>query len=176
MLSQQTDTGALIALAGTLRDHGHGRIVSYSKKVFIPLTELCRDVCHYCTFAKTPRKLERAFMTMEEVLAVAKAGAEAGCKEALFTLGDKPELRYRAAREQLAALDALRLPAVEGLELPLHARHLGQLRRFHAELEVQARRTESAAAVEERAVEHGAFGAPRHHDSGAAQGARTRRA
>ena len=95
---------ALTSTASTLRDQGHGRVVSYSKKVFIPLTELCRDVCHYCTFAKTPRKLESAFMTLDKVLAVARAGAEAGCKEALFTLGDKPEIRYRAAREQLAEL------------------------------------------------------------------------
>jgi FO synthase len=80
------------------------RLVTYSPKVFIPLTKLCRDVCHYCTFAHPPRKGERAYMTAAEVLAVARAGAEAGCHEALFTLGDKPELRYRAAREELAAL------------------------------------------------------------------------
>ncbi len=79
-------------------------VVTYSPKVFIPLTKLCRDVCHYCTFAQPPRRGERAFMTADEVLAVARAGAEAGCHEALFTLGDKPELRYRAAREELAAL------------------------------------------------------------------------
>ena len=103
-LGELTDTPALTSVASTLRDQGHGRVVSYSKKVFIPLTELCRDVCHYCTFAKTPRKLERAYMTLDEVLSVARAGAEADCKEALFTLGDKPELRYRVAREQLAEL------------------------------------------------------------------------
>src|SRR4051794_26267815 len=79
-------------------------VVTYSPKVFIPLTHLCRDVCHYCTFARPPRRGERAYMTEDEVLAVARAGAEAGCHEALFTLGDKPELRYRAAREELAAL------------------------------------------------------------------------
>jgi FO synthase len=79
-------------------------VVTYSPKVFIPLTKLCRDVCHYCTFAQPPRRGERAYMTADEVLAVARAGAEAGCHEALFTLGDKPELRYRAAREELAAL------------------------------------------------------------------------
>jgi FO synthase len=78
--------------------------VTYSPKVFIPLTKLCRDVCHYCTFARPPRRGERSFMTADEVLAVARAGAEAGCHEALFTLGDKPELRYRAAREELAEL------------------------------------------------------------------------
>ena len=79
-------------------------LITYSPKVFIPLTKLCRDVCHYCTFAQPPRRGERAYMTADEVLAVARAGAEAGCHEALFTLGDKPELRYRAAREELAAL------------------------------------------------------------------------
>jgi FO synthase len=77
-------------------------VVTYSPKVFIPLTKLCRDVCHYCTFARPPRRGERAYMSGDEVLAVARAGAEAGCHEALFTLGDKPELRYRAAREELA--------------------------------------------------------------------------
>jgi FO synthase len=79
-------------------------IITYSPKVFIPLTKLCRDVCHYCTFARPPRRGERAYMTADEVLGVARAGAEAGCHEALFTLGDKPELRYRAAREELAQL------------------------------------------------------------------------
>ena len=79
-------------------------VVTYSPKVFIPLTKLCRDVCHYCTFAQPPRRGERAYMSADEVLAVAREGAEAGCHEALFTLGDKPELRYRAAREELAAL------------------------------------------------------------------------
>src|SRR4051794_5344197 len=79
-------------------------VVTYSPKVFIPLTQLCRDVCHYCTFARPPRRGERAYMTEDEVLAIARTGAEAGCHEALFTLGDKPELRYRAARDELAAL------------------------------------------------------------------------
>jgi FO synthase len=79
-------------------------IITYSPKVFIPLTKLCRDVCHYCTFASPPRRGERAYMTADEVLGVARAGAEAGCHEALFTLGDKPELRYRAARDELAEL------------------------------------------------------------------------
>ncbi|MEX2103670.1 MAG: 7,8-didemethyl-8-hydroxy-5-deazariboflavin synthase CofG, partial [Gaiellaceae bacterium] len=79
-------------------------IITYSPKVFIPLTKLCRDVCHYCTFARPPRRGERAYMTADEVLGVARAGAEAGCHEALFTLGDKPELRYRAARDELAEL------------------------------------------------------------------------
>ena len=95
---------ALLEAAGARRDAARGRRVTYSPKVFIPLTTLCRDVCHYCTFAKPPRRGQRAFMTADEVLAVARAGAAAGCHEALFTLGDKPELRYRVAREELAAL------------------------------------------------------------------------
>ena len=80
-----------------------GPLVTYSPKVFVPLTTLCRDVCGYCTFARPPRRGERAFMTEDEVLEIARAGAEAGCTEALFTLGDKPELRYRVARDELAA-------------------------------------------------------------------------
>src|SRR5213596_3368289 len=87
-----------------LREAGHGRLVTYSPKVFIPLTKLCRDVCHYCTFARPPRRGERAYLSLDEVLEIARAGAAAGCHEALFTLGDKPELRYRVAREELAAL------------------------------------------------------------------------
>jgi FO synthase len=90
--------------ARALRVEGHGRLVTYSPKVFIPLTKLCRDVCHYCTFAHPPRRGARAYMSIDEVLAVARAGAAAGCREALFTLGDKPELRYRVAREELEAL------------------------------------------------------------------------
>ena len=81
-----------------------GPLVTYSPKVFIPLTTLCRDVCGYCTFARPPRRGERAFMSDEDVLAIARAGAAAGCREALFTLGDKPELRYKVAREELRAL------------------------------------------------------------------------
>jgi FO synthase len=79
-------------------------LVTYSPKVFIPLTTLCRDVCGYCTFARPPRRGERAYLTEDEVLEIARAGAAAGCTEALFTLGDKPELRYQVARAELAAL------------------------------------------------------------------------
>jgi FO synthase len=96
--------GPLMCAAERLTLRGHGRIVTYSRKVFIPLTQLCRDVCHYCTFAQAPRRLPKPYLGMEEVLAIARAGAAAGCKEALFTLGDKPELRYAAARRALAAL------------------------------------------------------------------------
>jgi len=91
----------LLAEARALR---RGRLVTYSPKVFIPLTTLCRDVCGYCTFARPPRRGERAYLTEDEVLAIARAGAEAGCHEALFTLGDKPELRYKVARDELRAL------------------------------------------------------------------------
>ncbi len=94
----------LCEAARELRTRGKGTLVTYSPKVFIPLTKLCRDVCHYCTFARPPRRGERAYMGLEEVLEVARAGAAAGCREALFTLGDKPELRYRVAREELAEL------------------------------------------------------------------------
>ena len=94
----------LMASAAAIRDAGFGDRVTYSRKVFIPLTRLCRDVCHYCTFASPPKRGERAYLSADEVLAIARRGARAGCTEALFTLGDKPELRYRAAREELAAL------------------------------------------------------------------------
>ena len=94
----------LCAEARALRDEGHGRLVTYSPKVFIPLTKLCRDVCHYCTFAQPPRRGEGAYMSIDEILSLARAGAAAGCREALFTLGDKPELRYRVVREELALL------------------------------------------------------------------------
>ena len=103
-LVREGDLPALMARAAALRDAGFGRAVSYSRKVFIPLTQLCRDVCHYCTFAQPPRPGERAYMTLDEVLEVARRGAAAGCREALFTLGDKPELRYPQARAELDAL------------------------------------------------------------------------
>ena len=102
-LASFPDTAALAAVAAQLRDAGFRNLVTYSRKVFIPLTHLCRDVCHYCTFAQTPSKLESPYMSLEAVLEVARHGARMGCKEALFTLGEKPELRYRAAREWLTA-------------------------------------------------------------------------
>ncbi|MBS0283177.1 MAG: 7,8-didemethyl-8-hydroxy-5-deazariboflavin synthase CofG, partial [Proteobacteria bacterium] len=94
---------ALLARAAAIRDAAFGIVQSWSPKVFIPLTQLCRDLCHYCTFSR-PRTGQRAYMTPQEVLAVARAGAAAGCTEALFTLGDKPELRFAAARRELAAM------------------------------------------------------------------------
>src|SRR5438270_6814067 len=93
-----------MAEARGVRDEARGGLVTYSPKVFVPLTKLCRDVCHYCTFAHPPRQNERAYLSLDEVLAIARAGQAAGCKEALFTLGDKPELRYRAAADELARL------------------------------------------------------------------------
>ena len=104
LLATCNDLEQLTGAASHLRDQGHGAVVTYSRKIFVPLTKLCRDVCHYCTFAHPPRKGERCFLTPEEVLAIAAAGHRAGCREALFTLGDKPELRYRAARDELDRL------------------------------------------------------------------------
>ena len=112
----------LMEIAAGLRDRGHGRVVTYSRKVFVPLTMLCRDHCHYCTFAKPPAKLEAPFLTPDEVIAIAEAGRRAGCKEALFTLGDRPEDRYPEAREWLEArgyastLDYLRAVAIRVIE------------------------------------------------------------
>jgi FO synthase len=96
----------LIGVAESLTLAGFGETVTYSRKVFIPLTQLCRDVCHYCTYAKAPRRLKGPYLTPSEVLAIARAGKAADCKEALFTLGDKPEARYAAARAALEAAGA----------------------------------------------------------------------
>jgi FO synthase len=93
----------VVAAAGRLRDEHHGNRVTYSPKVFIPLTMLCRDRCGYCTFAKPPARLDHAYLPIEEVLAIARAGAALGCHEALFTLGEGPEDRYPVAAEWLAA-------------------------------------------------------------------------
>jgi FO synthase len=112
----------LCGIAADLRDLGHGATVTYSRKVFIPLTMLCRDRCHYCTFAKPPAKLDRPFLSPEEVVAIAEAGRRQGCKEALFTLGDKPEDRYPAARRWLeergyaSTLDYVRSMAIRVIE------------------------------------------------------------
>src|ERR671932_986654 len=96
-----SDPAPAMRAAAEVRDQLFGPRVSYSRKVFIPLTKLCRDNCGYVAFARPPRPEERAYLTPEEVLAVARAGAKAGCKEALFTLGDKPEKRYPEARREL---------------------------------------------------------------------------
>ena len=104
LLDREQPLEPLLEAAHHLRLEGHGHRVSYSPKAFLPLTQLCRDNCGYCTFAKPPRPGARAFMTEDEVLAMARAAAQAGCREALFTLGDKPERRYKVAREELRAL------------------------------------------------------------------------
>jgi len=104
LLGGDVELTVLLEAAGQLRDRGHGKRVTYSRKVFIPLTQLCRDRCGYCTFAQAPAPGQRAYMSEEEVLAVARQGAQLGCHEALFTLGDRPEKRWTAAREELAAM------------------------------------------------------------------------
>ena len=103
-LTQATgsDLSALMLTARLLRDRHKGRTVTYSRKVFIPLTNLCRQRCGYCTFSKAPDDPEAHTMTPNEVLAVAEAGRRQGCKEAMFSLGEKPEETYLEVREQLA--------------------------------------------------------------------------
>ncbi|MEV4273425.1 bifunctional FO biosynthesis protein CofGH [Micromonospora chalcea] len=128
LLSARAETlDELLDVAGAVRDAGlreAGRpdVVTFSKKVFIPLTRLCRDRCHYCTFATVPHRLPAAYLEKDEVLAIAREGAAQGCKEALFTLGDRPEERWPAARRWLdergydSTLDYLRACAVAVLE------------------------------------------------------------
>jgi FO synthase len=117
----------LLGAAARVRDahltaEGRPGIVTYSRKVFIPLTRLCRDRCHYCTFVTTPHRVPDAYLDRDEVLEIARQGAALGCKEALFTLGDRPEERWPAAREWLDArgysstVDYLRSVAIAVLE------------------------------------------------------------
>ncbi len=96
--------GALMEAARGVRDRRSGDVVTYSPKVFIPLTELCRDVCRYCAFAKTPGNVGAPYLAVDDAIDIARRGAAAGCTEALFTLGDQPERRYRVAREALARM------------------------------------------------------------------------
>jgi FO synthase len=103
-LSEYRELTGLMQAAAARRDAAHGDIVSYSRKVFVPLTQLCRDVCHYCTFAQAPAADKPPYLTIAAVLEIARAGQAAQCKEVLFTLGDKPELRYPAARKSLDQL------------------------------------------------------------------------
>ena len=103
-LMNETPLPALLDAAGTVRDRFKGRSVSYSRKVFIPLTHLCRDYCGYCTFRADPQPGMQLYMTPDEVLAVAEAGRRAGCKEALFSLGDQPERVFPEAKDFLKAL------------------------------------------------------------------------
>lgn len=103
-LLEGANTRELLAAASALRDRGKGHDVSYSRKVFIPLTHLCRDYCGYCTFRADPKPGIAHYMMPDDVLAVAEAGKRAGCKEALFSLGDQPEKIFVQAREALAKL------------------------------------------------------------------------
>jgi FO synthase len=103
-LASFTDLDSLMAEAQKIRDHGFRNLVTYSRKVFIPLTRLCRNVCHYCTFALSPKEAGAAYLSMDEILATVRDAARQGCKEALLTLGERPELRYRMARNALAEL------------------------------------------------------------------------
>ena len=97
------DLAALIRCAAAIRDRAFGSQVTWSRKAFVPLTRLCRNRCGYCSFATTPRRGERAMLAPDEVLAIARAAQRAGCREALFTLGEKPELRHASLRDELAA-------------------------------------------------------------------------
>ena len=103
-LADCTATGELMQAATLFRDAGFGNGISYSRKIFIPLTQLCRDVCHYCTFAKAPKRLAAPYMSIDAVVELAREDQRLGCKEALFTLGERPELRYASARKALAAM------------------------------------------------------------------------
>ncbi|MDQ3974408.1 MAG: 7,8-didemethyl-8-hydroxy-5-deazariboflavin synthase CofG, partial [Actinomycetota bacterium] len=113
---------ALMAVAAGVRDRVFGERVTYSRKVFVPLTHLCRDACGYCTFAWPPKADHPAYLSPEQVLDIARRGQAVGCKEALFTLGDKPELHYPAARAWLEArgyattLEYLRAVAIQVIE------------------------------------------------------------
>ena len=100
-LADCADLGELMRQAAFIRDEGFGNAVTYSRKIFIPLTQLCRDVCHYCTFAQAPRRVAQPFMALDDAVDLARRGQRLGCKEALFTLGERPELRYSAARDAL---------------------------------------------------------------------------
>ena len=98
------DLPTLLQSAAKIRDETWGKEITYSRKVFIPLTNMCRDTCTYCTFVKHPSKPEARILTPEQVLFMAKQGEAHGCKEVLFSLGEKPELRYPEAKKKLAIL------------------------------------------------------------------------
>ena len=100
----KADTTALLSAAAAIRDRFWGNNVTYSRKVFVPLTNMCRDTCGYCTFVKHPSDPQARIMTPDQVLQVAKKGIQNGCKELLFSLGEKPELRYETAKISLAKL------------------------------------------------------------------------
>jgi FO synthase len=123
-LFEARDTGLerLMAAATRLRDLAHGDAITYSRKVFVPLTMLCADRCHYCTFAKPPARIEAPFLSREDVVEIAETGRRLGCKEALFTLGDRPERRYPEAAAWLSdrgfasTLEYLRAVAIAVIE------------------------------------------------------------
>ena len=94
-------TSALMAEAAAIRDRAHGTRITFSPKVFIPLTFLCNDTCGYCTFAQPPARVDKPFLDPDDVLRIARQGARHGCHEALFTLGERPEDRYDVARDWL---------------------------------------------------------------------------
>ena len=100
----KAETTALLSAAAAIRDRFWGNNVTYSRKVFVPLTNMCRDTCGYCTFVKHPSDPQARIMTPDQVLQVAKKGIQNGCKELLFSLGEKPELRYETAKISLAKL------------------------------------------------------------------------
>ncbi|HCU89275.1 MAG TPA: 7,8-didemethyl-8-hydroxy-5-deazariboflavin synthase [Gammaproteobacteria bacterium] len=104
VMADTIDSAAFLAAASTLRDRGFGNLITYSKKVFIPLTHLCRDVCHYCTFAQAPKKVVTPYLAIDQILETVGDAADLGCKEVLFTLGEKPELRYKTARDALLSM------------------------------------------------------------------------
>lgn len=100
----ETELSSLLLVAGQIRDQEKGKTLTYSKKVFIPLTNMCRDRCGYCTFVKSPKEKASHYLTPDQVLAIASAGHQQGCKEVLFSLGDHPEWRHREAKEWLEHL------------------------------------------------------------------------
>ncbi len=163
------ELGALLQAARDTMLQGHGRRISFSRKVFIPLTRLCRDACGYCTFAKAPRQIAHAYLDPQEVLAIARAGRAAGCHEALFTLGDKPELRYTAAREALAHLGFATTHAYLAHVCGLVLRETGLLPHVNAGVmsgdEIAALRLVSASQgimLESSAARLGLRGGPHH--------------
>ena len=102
-MNQYPDGEELFEQARSIRNGQTGRRITYSPKVFIPLTKLCQDRCGYCTFAEPPARVEAPYLSIAEVVRIARQGARAGCHEALFTLGERPELRYPAAQQWLDA-------------------------------------------------------------------------
>lgn len=106
---ETADLDALMVEAAAVRDRAFGKTITYSRKVFVPLTNMCRDTCGYCVFVKHPSSPEATIMTPDQVKKVVLAGEELGCKEVLFSLGEKPELRYDQARDRLAKLGFARM-------------------------------------------------------------------